>query len=82
MAGPPTYPDRKGNPSGDNRVRPDAGSPPITPRWVRVSIIVSVILVLLFVILHLTGNGFSGLHGHVLPSSTIAVSVEQALQHL
>jgi hypothetical protein len=31
-----------------------------TPRWVKVFGIIAIVLVLLFVILHLTGNGFRG----------------------
>jgi hypothetical protein len=46
MAGPPPYPD-----TGD-----DTG----TPRWVRVFGIIGIIVVLLFVILHLTGGGVGG----------------------
>ena len=32
------------------------------PRWVKVSGIVVIVLVLVFVILHLTGHGFGGHH--------------------
>jgi len=35
-------------------------SPPSTPRWVKVFGIVTLILLLLFVILHLTGHGLGG----------------------
>jgi hypothetical protein len=35
---------------------PDRGSPTSTPRWVKVLGIVAIVLILLFVILHLTGN--------------------------
>ena len=34
-----------------------------TPRWVKVFGLIAIVLVLLFVILHLTGGGF---HGHTL----------------
>ena len=37
-----------------------------TPRWVYVFGIVAIVLVLLFVILHLTGNSLAG--GHRLPA--------------
>jgi len=41
-------------------VGPDRGSttstPPGTPRWVKVLGIIAIVLILLFVILHLTGN--------------------------
>ena len=33
---------------------------PGTPRWVYVSGIIAIVLVLVFVILHLTGGGFRG----------------------
>jgi hypothetical protein len=42
---------------------PDPGSPPSTPRWVKVFGIIFIILVLVFAILHLTGNGLGHLHG-------------------
>jgi len=45
-----------------NRIKPDRGSAPSIPRWVKVSGIIVIVLVLLFVILHLTGNGFGGHH--------------------
>ena len=40
------------------------GSPPSTPRWVKVFGIIAIALVLLFVILHLTGNSLGGPGGH------------------
>jgi hypothetical protein len=43
--------------------KPDPGAPPSTPRWVKVFGIIFIVLVLLFVILHLSGNGLSNLHG-------------------
>ena len=43
---------------------PDAGSPPPTPRWVKLFGLVVVALVLLFVIKHLAGGGFRGHLGH------------------
>jgi hypothetical protein len=46
---------------------PDRGSPPSTPRWVKVFGIIVIVLLLLFVILHLTGNSFGGHNGY-LPS--------------
>jgi hypothetical protein len=47
----------------ETHTRPDPGSPPSTPRWVKLFGIILIILVLVFVILHLSGNGFGGLHG-------------------
>lgn len=45
--------------------KPDRGSPPATPRWVKVAGIIFVGLVLLVVILHLTGNSLGGPGGHI-----------------
>jgi hypothetical protein len=55
-------------------IKPDRGSPPSTPRWVKVFVITFIALVLLFVILHLTGNGFGGPMSHIPP---IEHSVQQ-----
>ena len=41
-------------------VKPDRGSPPSTPRWVKMFGIIALILVLLFVILHLAGHSLGG----------------------
>lgn len=47
--------------TGDNaREVPGGDSPPAAPRWVKVFGVVFVVLVLLVVILHLTGNGLGG----------------------
>jgi hypothetical protein len=54
MADMPPYPNSNGAPDDD----------PGTPRWVYVFGIIAIVLVLLFVILHLTGRG---LGGHTLP---------------
>ena len=56
---------------------PGRGSPPSTPRWVKVSGIIVIALILLFVILHLMGLGFGGhgLGGHTL-------LIEHGLQQL
>ncbi len=61
------------------RVRQARRSPTGMPRWVKVLLIIAVILVLLFVILHLTGNGF-GDHMHMsaipaLPDRPYGVSL-------
>ncbi len=45
-------------------VKPNPGSPPSTPRWVKVLVIIFIALVLLVVILHLTGNSLGGPGGH------------------
>jgi hypothetical protein len=41
-------------------IKPDRGSPPSTPRWVKVLGIIFIALVVLVVILHLTGNSLGG----------------------
>jgi hypothetical protein len=46
---------------------PGRGSPPSAPRWVKVSAIIFAVLVLLFVILHLTGNSLGGPGSHMPP---------------
>ena len=46
---------------------PDRGSPTGTPRWVKVFGIIALALVLLFIILHLTGNNLGGHGGHTPP---------------
>jgi hypothetical protein len=55
--------DRPGNSTGENRVRPYHGSPPAMPRWVKMfGLIAAMVLVVLFVILHLSGLGGLGSH--------------------
>jgi hypothetical protein len=58
----------------------DHESPPSTPRWVKVFLIIAIVLALLFVIMHLTGIG--GEHGpgrHMQSSSSIERGVELLL---
>ncbi len=57
------------------RVKPDHGSPPSIPRWVKASAIVVIVLVLLFVILHLSGNDF-GPAMHKMSFSSIELGVQ------
>jgi len=57
--GPP-YADSNGDASGDTGAGPGRGSPTSTPRWVYVFGIIVIVLVLLFVIRHLTGGGLGG----------------------
>ncbi|HBV85401.1 MAG TPA: hypothetical protein DEF42_01775 [Desulfosporosinus sp.] len=59
-------------------MRPTEDRPPSTPRWVKVSGIIAIVLILLFVILKLTGGG--GKHGpsrHMPSSSGIEQGVKQ-----
>ena len=43
-------------------VKPDRGSPPSTPRWVKVFAIIAILLVVLFITLHFIGLAPMG-HG-------------------
>lgn len=46
-----------------SQTRPDNGLTNSMPRWVKISGIIVIVLVLLLVILHLTGNSFGpGMH--------------------
>ncbi|MDQ6901045.1 MAG: hypothetical protein M3072_16370 [Candidatus Dormibacteraeota bacterium] len=54
-AAPPAYSD-----VDDARLRPDRGSPPSTPRWVYVFGIIAAVLVVLFIVLHVSGHGMGG----------------------
>jgi hypothetical protein len=59
VADPPPYPDT----GDDTGVGPDRGSATGTPRWVKVlGISIAIVLVLLFVVLHLTGTRGPGAH--------------------
>lgn len=68
MADPPPYPDSNGDTGDDTRVRPDRGSPPGIPLWMKVSGIIVIALVLVFVILKLTGLGGDHGPGRHIPS--------------
>ena len=59
-----------------NDVGLDRGVAPSTPRWVYVFGIIALVVIVLFVILHLTGGGFRGHGGHTPPSSVIEQSVQ------
>jgi hypothetical protein len=56
-------------------VKPDRESPPSTPRWVKVLVIIALALLLLFVALELTGIG--GPHGPGRHIPTIEHGVQQ-----
>ncbi len=60
MADPPPYPDSNGDTGDDTGVGPDRESTTGTPRWVKVFGIIALVVVLLFVILHLSGGGLGG----------------------
>ena len=80
MAELPPDPDSNVDTGDATRVRPDRESPPSTPRWVKVFAIITLVLVLLFVVLHLTGRGFGG-HapsgGYILHSFVTEYNVRQ-----
>jgi hypothetical protein len=59
MADQPAYSDT----SGDTSAEPDPGSPPSTPRWVKVSGIIGLVVILVLVIALVTGLGGPGAHG-------------------
>ena len=65
------------NPNNDNDVGLERGVAPSTPRWVYVFGIIAFVVIVLFVILHLTGGGFRGHGGHTPPSNVIEQSVQQ-----
>jgi hypothetical protein len=50
--------------TGNNGDAAGRGSPPGMPRWVRVFGIIAIVLIVAFIIRHLTGGGF---HGHISP---------------
>ncbi len=81
LAEQPPYRDQAGDSGAGTRVRLDRAAPPSTPRWVKVTMILFIALVVIFVILHLTGNGFSSLHGYTPLTGAIAGTIEQGLQH-
>jgi hypothetical protein len=45
--------------------RPDRGSPPSTPRWVKIFGIILIVLILAVVVVHLTVNNFGGRIPHM-----------------
>jgi hypothetical protein len=49
-----------------SRVEPDCDTPPVTPRWVKVFGAIALGLILLFGILHLTGNSLGGPGTHTM----------------
>lgn len=49
----------------DLRIKPKRETPPVTPRWVKLFAMIVIILILLFGILHLTGNSLGGPNSHM-----------------
>jgi hypothetical protein len=60
MADLPPNPSSQPNTRDESRLRRDRQSLPGLPRWVKVSAIIAVLLVLAFVAVHLAGGGFRG----------------------
>ena len=60
MADLSPYPDSSGNTGAGPHRGSSASTPPSTPRWVKAFGIIAIVLVLLFVVLHLTGGGLGG----------------------
>ena len=61
-----SLPDPNSDPDNTG-MRPDRRSPPSTPRWVKASALIVVILVVAFVVIHLSGGGF-GRHAPLIQS--------------
>jgi hypothetical protein len=61
MVDPTPSPHPETGTGGNTDVGPGRGSPPGMPRWVRISLVIVVALILLAVIVHLAGGG-PGLH--------------------
>ena len=61
----------------ENQKLPSPGSPPSTPRWVKVFVIIFVALILLVITLHLMGIDFGG---HGLNGQTLLI--EYVVQQL
>lgn len=56
MANQPPYPGSNGNTDDNSGVGPDPGSAYSTPRWVKVSAIIAVALLLLVVVMFVAGG--------------------------
>lgn len=61
MADLSSYPDSNSDTGDDTRVRPDPGSPPSMPLWVKLFVIIAFVLVLMVALMILAGVG--GPHG-------------------
>ena len=73
----PPYPDSKGNNGDDKGIKPDHGTPPGTPRWVKVIGIITLVLFLLIVIALVSGLGGPGAHGpgRHMPSGDVGIHI-------
>jgi hypothetical protein len=60
MADSPPYPDSNSGTGEGASEEPDRRSTTGAPRWVKVFGVIALVLILLFVILHLTGRGLGG----------------------
>jgi len=67
------------NSRSDTEVRLTEDKPPSTPRWVKISGIIVIALVLLFVILKVIGIGGNHGPGRHIPS---AIKIEQGVKQL
>lgn len=65
------------NSNSDTGVRPTEDRPPSTPRWVKVSGIIAIVLILLVVIFRFTGGANHGPSRHIPSSSGIEQGVKQ-----
>lgn len=65
------------NSNSDNGERPTEDRPPSTPRWVKVSGIIAIVLILLFVIMKLTSIGGNHGPGRHIPGVEPAEQIEQ-----
>ena len=57
----------------ENQKEPGRGSPPPTPRWVKLFVIAFILVIVLVVVLHLMGFGFGGHGTSSLGESLLAV---------
>ena len=70
-------PDSNSNTGHDTGVKPTENRPPSTPRWVKVSGIIAIVLVLLVVIIMFISGGKHGPGRHIPSFSVIEQGVKQ-----
>lgn len=56
----------------EHQKEPGRGSPPPTPRWVKLFVIAFILVIVLVVVLHLLGFGFGG-HGLNSPGAGLFI---------